>query len=143
MAKPQPKKKTAKRAPKKAAESAPKKAAKAPTAAKKAVRGKRYTSDEKSKVVEFVGKLNLEKGRGGVAAAVREFGVTALTISSWIKRGGKSTAPAKAAAKKGARRPAGRENVLAELVEVQKQITRQKAQLDKLEARFDTLKKSL
>ena len=73
MAKPQPKKKTAKRAPKKAAESAPKKAAKAPTAAKKAVRGKRYTSDEKSKVVEFVVRLRVIY-RPGEEPIVREEG---------------------------------------------------------------------
>ena len=142
MAKSQPKKKTAKRAPKEAVKGAPKKAAKAPTAAKKVARGKRYTQAQKDKVVAFAEKFKADKGRGAVATAVRKFGVTALTISSWIKKGGSSSASSSPAKKRGPR-PAGRESVLSELVTLQREISKGKAQLGKLEARFETLKKSL
>ncbi len=48
-------------------------------------RGIRYDADYKRKVVDFV----KAKGRGGLTSAVKEFKVSALTISRWIKNDGK------------------------------------------------------
>jgi len=57
-------------------------------------KGKRYSAEEKQAIVDFVTKMNAEKGRGGQAAASKEFGVSQLTIAGWLKASG--AAPAKA-----------------------------------------------
>jgi transposase-like protein len=60
---------------------------------KKASKGKRYTDEQKAEILAFVEA----QGRGGQAAAVKKFGVTALTISTWRKKaGGVSAASTKA-----------------------------------------------
>ena len=46
---------------------------------------KRYNTEEKQEILRFVQKVNNEKGRGGVSAAVREFGVSPITVNSWLK----------------------------------------------------------
>ena len=46
---------------------------------------KRYTDEEKSKILRFVNKVNKEKGRGGVSAAVREFGISPITVNGWLR----------------------------------------------------------
>lgn len=55
-------------------------------ARKKTTRGKRYTAEEKKEVTDYVASIDSEKGRGGVAAAARKFGITPLTITAWKKR---------------------------------------------------------
>ena len=56
---------------------------------KKVVRGKRYTAEEKSKVVAFVEEYNAANGRGGQSAASAKFG-TSLHVSQ-VYSGGCST----------------------------------------------------
>ncbi len=56
----------------------------AKTAKKRAV-GKRYSSEEKAKVVDFVNDYNRKNGRGGQSKASKEFKVSQLTISTWLK----------------------------------------------------------
>jgi transposase-like protein len=51
---------------------------------KKASKGKRYTDEQKAEILAFVEA----QGRGGQTAAVKKFGVTALTISTWRKKAG-------------------------------------------------------
>jgi transposase-like protein len=46
---------------------------------------KRYSQDEKQEILALVEKVNTEKGRGGVTAAVREFGVSPITVNSWLR----------------------------------------------------------
>ena len=58
---------------------------KAPTAQS---RGKRYSNTEKAEILTFVDKHNAEKGRGGAAAASREYKVSQLTIGNWLKEAG-------------------------------------------------------
>lgn len=66
---------------------------------KKVIRGKRYSAEEKNKVVEFVKEYNTKNGRGGQLTASKKFGISQLTIANWLKKSGvKSTR--KAAAKK-------------------------------------------
>lgn len=55
---------------------------------KNIVRGKRYTPEEKSKVVAFVTEHNAANGRGGQSAAAAKFGISQLTIASWLKNAG-------------------------------------------------------
>lgn len=69
---------------------------------KTAPKGKRYTDTEKQAIVDYVNQVNAKAGRGGQAAAVKKFGVTALTISGWLK----GAAPAKAAPAAPAKAPA-------------------------------------
>jgi transposase-like protein len=46
---------------------------------------KRYTQEEKQEILALVEKVNTEKGRGGVTAAVREYGVSPITVNSWLR----------------------------------------------------------
>ena len=73
-------------------------------AKKKTTKGKRYTPEEKQEVLDYVDSVDSEKGRGGVAAAQRKFGITALTITNWKKKasGGVSTPSKKGGASRGA-----------------------------------------
>lgn len=47
---------------------------------------KRYSSEEKTKIINWVNEYNSNHGRGGVANASKEFGVTQLTIGNWVKK---------------------------------------------------------
>ncbi|MCF7676245.1 MAG: hypothetical protein K9M97_12930 [Akkermansiaceae bacterium] len=65
---------------------------------KSARMGKRYTDAEKAEVINYVNEFNASNGRGGQAAAVKKFGVTALTITAWSRaagtpKGANTTAP--------------------------------------------------
>ena len=57
-------------------------------------RGKRYTPDERQQVLEFVEEHNVEHGRGGMTTAVKHFGISAVTIRSWLNDNVASTAGA-------------------------------------------------
>jgi transposase-like protein len=116
---------------------AKKKVAGKKAAKKRGAKGKRYSDEQKKKVVEFVNEVNAKKGRGGVSAATRKFGVTALTISTWVKKSGGATT----ASKRGSRKSAA---------SVWEQMVSLKSELDGLEkttqakrAQFDKLKKRL
>ncbi|HVJ44762.1 MAG TPA: HAD-IB family phosphatase, partial [Luteolibacter sp.] len=61
------------------------------TSSKKTSKGKRYSAEEKGDIVAFVEKHNAENGRGGQSAAAKKFGISQLTIASWLKSGGAST----------------------------------------------------
>lgn len=50
---------------------------------KKADTGKRYSITERKKIVAFVEK----RGRGGITAACREFGVSYIALRRWMKNG--------------------------------------------------------
>ena len=121
----------------KTAEPAPTKPAKKKSASK----GKRYTPAERKKVISFVESVNAKKGRGGVTAAVKKFGVTALTISTWIKKEGE-------AAKKGnvkvtSHAKGTSTDVLDQLVALRDEISGLESQLAAKRSQFDTLKGKL
>ncbi|MCW1913027.1 hypothetical protein OJ996_05560 [Luteolibacter sp. GHJ8] len=110
-------------------------------AAKKTTKGKRYTAEEKQSVVDFVNSHNEANGRGGVTAAVKKFGTSALTISAWVKSsGGASVGNGRKGAKSAA---GGRSGVLAELSKLDGVIAAKRKELDAFEARFQKLKASL
>lgn len=46
---------------------------------------KRYTDEEKAQILRFVQQVNQERGRGGVSAAVREFGISPITVNGWLR----------------------------------------------------------
>lgn len=124
-------------------------------------RGKRYSPAEKQEVIDFVNEVNATKGRGGQSSASKKFGISPLTISSWLKAGG--AAPKKRGRRPG--RPAGSKNKVKttatnttttkasaggslekKLVELQglaKQIDAAESELSSLRKQFDGLKASL
>ncbi|MCH7227360.1 hypothetical protein [Haloferula sp. A504] len=132
--------------------SKPKKTAKK-AAKKSGSRGKRYTPAQKKEVIDFVNEVNAAKGRGGQSSASKKFGISPLTISSWLKAGG--SAPKKPGRRPG--RPAGSkakaktkasaggslEKKLVELQSLAKQIDAAESNLSSLRKKFDSLKASL
>lgn len=51
-----------------------------------AARARRYSLPEREKILKYVEDVNAQKGRGGQTAAVQKFGVSALTITSWMRK---------------------------------------------------------
>lgn len=109
-------------------------------ASKKVSKGKRYTAQEKQSVIDFVNTHNAENGRGGVTAAVKKFGASALTISSWIKA---APTTGKSSTKAGVTSGGGRGKVLGELSKLDQEIAAKRKELNALEAKFEKLKASL
>jgi len=62
------------------------------TGKKGVVQRKRYTDEQKQEVVDFVVAVNASKGRGGLSAATQKFGISPLSISSWLKKSGMKSA---------------------------------------------------
>ncbi|MFD0893734.1 hypothetical protein KBB96_09950 [Luteolibacter ambystomatis] len=112
--------------------------------AKKSAKGKRYTPEEKQQIVDFVREANRDKGRGGVAAAVKKFAVSALTISSWVKAEGSTTPKSGKSAKAGVREgDGGRTKLLGQLFSLDQEIAMRRKELVALEAKFQKLKEQL
>ncbi len=109
--------------------------------AKKQTKGKRYSADEKQKVLDYVEKIDSEKGRGGVAAAAREFGITPLTITAWKKKGGSSTSSASVS--KAAKGSSSQSRVLHRLAQILDAIDAKKAEVTALEKEYAKLKKKI
>lgn len=111
-------------------------------ASKKATKGKRYSAEEKQQITDFVNTTNEAKGRGGVTAAVKKFGVSALTISTWLKGGavGSSNKAGEAVTK---RSDSQRAKFLSQLAAVDREIAVKRKELDALEAKFQSLKQKL
>jgi transposase-like protein len=111
-------------------------------ASKKASKGKRYTAEEKQQIVDFVNKHNAAHGRGGATAASKKFGVSQLTVASWLKNsGGAAVSNGRRTGK--AAGAGGRSGVLAELSKLDEVISAKRKELDVLETRFQKLKASL
>lgn len=121
-------------------------------ASKKTAKGKRYSVEEKQEIIDYVAKVNAEKGRGGQTEASKKFGVSPLTISTWIKQGGakKGGKPGrkpgrkpgkKAAAPRGSSGNVGA--VLDRLASLDAKISAKRQELSDLETEFQNLKNSL
>jgi len=95
-------KKTAK--PVKAAKPAKvEKAAKPAKKGKKSKMGVRYTPEEKQAVVQFVNDYNTANGRGGQNQAAKNYKLSVLTVSAWLKAAGIKKGGVKPVAKKAAK----------------------------------------
>ena len=113
---------------------------------------KRYTSDEKKEIVAFAQKHDAENGRGGKSAAVKKFGISPISLASWMKESGS----AKPSGKKRGRKP-GSKNVkksgtggtgnytaqLKELMTLAGLIDKAESGLDTLRKKFHELKSAL
>jgi transposase-like protein len=100
------------------------------------VRGKRYTADEKGKIIAFVESHNATNGRGGQSAAAKKFGVSQLTISGWLKGAGVS-----ARAKSGGK--GSMQNKLATMLTLGQEIEKLDKELTAKRAKFEAIKASL
>lgn len=108
-------------------------------AKKKTTKGKRYTPEQKQKVLDYVASVDNENGRGGVAAAQRKFGITALTITNWKQKASGGTS-----SKKGASRGAtAQSRVLHRLAEILDQVATKEAEIDALNKEYAKLKKKV
>jgi transposase-like protein len=108
---------------------------------KKATKRKRYTIEEKRQIVGFVNQVNAEKGRGGVAAASKKFGVNALTVSTWLKSGLEEVVDTgRTPIRKGEE---GRGKILDQLASLDRVIAAKRKELTALEASFQKLKAKL
>jgi hypothetical protein len=101
------------------------------------VRGKRYTAEEKSKIVSFVESHNASNGRGGQSAAAKKFGVSQLTVSSWLKGVGVSAGSSKGSNK------GNMQSKLAALLTLGQDISKLEKELGAKRAKFDSIKASL
>lgn len=100
-------------------------------------KGKRYTEKERAAVLAYVDKINALKGRGGITAAAKKFGVTPLTISHWIKKIGAIPAPVR-------RRSAGDfSDSLRRLAALHEAIAAKETELVRLRREYTALKKTL
>lgn len=102
------------------------------------VRGKRYTAEDKGKVVAFVQEYNAANGRGGQSTAAAKFGISQLTISNWLKNAGVPGKASKAAGGKGSM-----QNKLASMLTLGQEITELERALNSKRSKFEALKASL
>lgn len=100
------------------------------------VRGKRYTPEEKSKVVSFVTDYNAKNGRGGQSTAAEKFKISQLTISSWLKSAGVS-----GRASSGGKGSV--QNKLSTMLGLGQEIEKLERELNAKRTKFDALKSSL
>jgi transposase-like protein len=104
---------------------------------KNTVRGKRYNAEEKGKVVAFVQEYNTSKGRGGQSAAAGKFGISQLTISSWLKSAGVSGRG------KGSGGKGSMQNKLSTMISLGQDIDKLERELNSKRSKFEALKASL
>lgn len=104
----------------------------------------RYSPEAKAEILQFVSEHDSAKGRGGKSAAVRQFGVSALTLSSWMKASkgaGKVKRGLKAKERKGSGKASvvaggGIEATLNRMLQIRKEIDSLKAEFESLKARL-------
>lgn len=94
--------------------------------AKKVVRGKRYTAEEKNNIIAFVNEHNAKNKRGGQLTAAKKFGISQITIASWLKKSG-AKASVKAAkatkATKAAKKSKGKAKAVSTAGSLQKKLS--------------------
>jgi len=123
---------------------------------KATTKGKRYSSEQKQEIVDFVNGFNADNGRGGQSAASKKFGISQLTVASWLKNAGSAPAapakrgpkPGKAAAAKtaaaaGSSKSGGISGKLSALLALGNEIEKAENSLAQLKAKFDSIKASL
>jgi transposase-like protein len=110
---------------------------------------KRYSPEAKAEILQFIRNHDSANGRGGKSAAVREFGVSALTLSNWLKASKAEGKPTKARPDTAGRIPksgkggktvdagvGGIEKTLKRMLEIRNQIGALKTEFEALKARI-------
>ena len=101
-------------------------------------KGKRYTAAEKKKILDHVQSVNESRGRGGITSASKKYGVTALTISNWMKGPELSYS-----AKRSSLASGNASETLRRLADLHDEIMKREQELVPLRREFEKLKKSL
>lgn len=102
-----------------------------------ASKGKRYSPEERAKILAVVHEVNATRGRGGVTAAAKKFGVSPLTISHWLRNTG-IPSPSR-----GRRKSPGDAGIFRQLADLHDQIATKQRELAQLENQFNKLKARL
>ncbi|MDF1816463.1 MAG: hypothetical protein P1V20_29955 [Verrucomicrobiales bacterium] len=105
-------------------------------------RGKRYTEEERQKVIDFARAHDKKNGRGGKAAAAKKFGVNINSVMNWmsssnqpkVARSTKPAAPAKSTASPV--KTGNKVDMLEKLIQIQKKI-------DGLNEEYESIKSKL
>ncbi len=103
---------------------------------KESTRGKRYSTADRVKILTFVDKHNATNGRGGAAAASRNFDVSQLTIGSWLRAAGSPSPKRK-------KSNVDVDKTLKRLGELHKLMANVEQELDTLKKEYAELKMSL
>lgn len=98
---------------------------------------KRYNDDEKAKILRFVQQVNQDKGRGGVSAAVREFGISPITVNGWL-RNQKESGPTLPLPKN-----ASAVEIFQRLADLHSSIESKRDELQRMESEYSDLKKKI
>jgi hypothetical protein len=99
-------------------------------------KAKRYSVKEKEEILRYVDSVNSKQGRGGQTAAVKKYGISALTISTWLRGGGASFKAGKVSSN-------GTGGVIAKLAAVHAEIVAKEKELVTLRSQFEKLKSSI
>jgi transposase-like protein len=112
-------------------------------ASEASAKGKRYTATEKQKIVSYVNQVKEANGRGGLTAAAKKFGVSPLTVGTWMK-GMKAAGDAgTVTGKAGLKGIGGRSKILDQLAVLDREIATKRRELAAIEAAFNKLKAKL
>ena len=103
---------------------------------KNSSKARRYTVKEKEDILRYVESVNAKQGRGGQTAAVKKYGISALTISTWMRNPVNGAVVAKGSGK-------GIGGVLAKLAALHSEIATKEKQLAAMQAEFAKLKNSI
>lgn len=106
-------------------------------------KGMRYSAEQKQEVVDFVASYNAQNGRGGQSHAAAKFGLSVLTVSSWLKKAGTSAKAGKLSASIVSPVSAGLAAKVTSFIAVGEEIRKAEAALQALRAKYDSLKSSI
>jgi transposase-like protein len=104
-------------------------------------KGVRYSTEQKQDVVDFVASYNAANGRGGQSKAASKFGLSVLTVATWLKKAGTSAKGTKAL--KAVAVPSGLASKVASLIAAGEQVRKAEVELQSLRAKYDALKSSI
>ena len=108
----------------------------------KSTKGIRYTPAQKQEVIDFVTSYNAANGRGGQSHAAKRFGLSVLTVSSWLKSSGAKVRKGKVSFVNAGISPALTAKV-QNLISLGEEIRKVEAELQTLRAKYDSARASV
>lgn len=104
-------------------------------------RGARYTNEQKAEVVDFVNEYNVKHGRGGQSQAAKQFGLSVLTVASWLRS--PHVSGSKGISAKAGSLPAGLTPKLNALLQASDDLRKAENEVSRLRAKYDALRSSI